>query len=167
MRRAVTSRPSTAWSGSPTRSSTRAAARGRRAAHRPGGGDGSRSRERVLDQPRRPLVRAHRAPHGIGHPEIDPFFASMRTDLTVQVHDKASYEQYVYGSAEVVGLMCLAVFLNAERRPGEAVVHATDTVVRGARGSGPPSRRSTSSATCAPTTRTWAGATSPGSPRPS
>lgn len=73
---------------------------------------------------------------GIGHPEIDPFFASMRMDLTVQVHDKASYEQYVYGSAEVVGLMCLAVFLNAGRRPGEPVVRASDAVVHGARGLG-------------------------------
>jgi len=73
---------------------------------------------------------------GIGHAEIDPFFASMRMDLTVQVHDKASYEQYVYGSAEVVGLMCLAVFLNAGRRPGEPVVRADAPVVRGAQGLG-------------------------------
>jgi phytoene synthase len=35
----------------------------------------------------------------------------MRTDLTVAVHDRASFERYVYGSAEVVGLMCLRVFL--------------------------------------------------------
>ena len=56
---------------------------------------------------------------GIGHPEIDPFFASMRMDLTVVVHDQESYERYVYGSAEVIGLMCLAVFLDAARRPGE------------------------------------------------
>jgi 15-cis-phytoene synthase len=73
---------------------------------------------------------------GIGHVEIDPFFTSMRMDLTVQVHDKASYEQYVYGSAEVVGLMCLAVFLNADRRPGEPVVRASDAVAHGARGLG-------------------------------
>ena len=50
---------------------------------------------------------------GIGHAEIDPFFASMRMDLTVRVHDRDSYERYVFGSAEVVGLMCLAVFLDA------------------------------------------------------
>ncbi|WP_336706680.1 phytoene/squalene synthase family protein [Oerskovia sp. USHLN155] len=73
---------------------------------------------------------------GIGHAEIDPFFASMRMDLTVQVHDKASYEQYVHGSAEVVGLMCLAVFLNAGRRPGEPVVRADAAVLRGAQGLG-------------------------------
>lgn len=58
---------------------------------------------------------------GIGHDELDPFFASMRTDLTVRVHNRASYEAYVHGSAEVVGLMCLAVFLNADGAPGEPV----------------------------------------------
>lgn len=39
-----------------------------------------------------------------------PFFASMRADLTVTEHDPDSFEEYVYGSAEVVGLMCLHVF---------------------------------------------------------
>jgi phytoene synthase len=39
------------------------------------------------------------------------FFDSMRTDLTVTHHDQASFERYVYGSAEVVGLMCLSAFL--------------------------------------------------------
>lgn len=49
----------------------------------------------------------------IGADLIDPFFASMRTDLTVASHDDASHDSYVYGSAEVVGLMCLQVFVNA------------------------------------------------------
>jgi phytoene synthase len=40
-----------------------------------------------------------------------PFFASMRTDLTATEHDAASFDLYVYGSAEVVGLMCLRAFL--------------------------------------------------------
>lgn len=56
---------------------------------------------------------------GIGAAELDPFFASMRMDLTVVVHDRNSYERYVYGSAEVVGLMCLAVFLDSARRSGK------------------------------------------------
>lgn len=43
-----------------------------------------------------------------------PFFASMRADCTQAEHDEASFETYVFGSAEVVGLMCLRVFL-AER----------------------------------------------------
>ncbi|MDT0164088.1 squalene/phytoene synthase family protein [Actinotalea sp. AC32] len=43
-----------------------------------------------------------------------PFFASMRMDLDTSVHDEESFRRYVYGSAEVVGLMCLRVFLRAE-----------------------------------------------------
>ncbi|MDO5635278.1 MAG: squalene/phytoene synthase family protein [Micrococcus sp.] len=39
-----------------------------------------------------------------------PFFASMRADLQVTDHDAASLQDYIYGSAEVVGLMCLQVF---------------------------------------------------------
>ncbi|AZC14259.1 MULTISPECIES: squalene/phytoene synthase family protein [unclassified Microbacterium] len=50
----------------------------------------------------------------IGADLIAPFFQSMRTDLTVANHDDASHDSYVYGSAEVVGLMCLHVFVNAD-----------------------------------------------------
>jgi len=50
---------------------------------------------------------------GIGEPLIGPFFDSMRTDLLRARHDAASHDAYVYGSAEVVGLMCLQVFVNA------------------------------------------------------
>lgn len=50
---------------------------------------------------------------GIDEDLIAPFFASMRTDLDTAAHDDASHDAYVYGSAEVVGLMCLQVFLNA------------------------------------------------------
>jgi len=39
-----------------------------------------------------------------------PFFASMRRDLEPVAFDEASLAEYVYGSAEVVGLMCLRVF---------------------------------------------------------
>jgi 15-cis-phytoene synthase len=48
---------------------------------------------------------------GIGTELVRPFFDSMRTDLAVTVHDAASLQRYVYGSAEVVGLMCLRVFV--------------------------------------------------------
>lgn len=44
------------------------------------------------------------------------FFASMRMDLTVSVHTQASLATYIYGSAEVVGLACLQVFLGAAGR---------------------------------------------------
>lgn len=39
-----------------------------------------------------------------------PFFAAMRTDLDTTEHDAQSLRRYIYGSAEVVGLMCLRVF---------------------------------------------------------
>jgi 15-cis-phytoene synthase len=48
---------------------------------------------------------------GIGADLVEPFFASMRADLSVHEHDPGSFERYVYGSAEVVGLMCLKAFL--------------------------------------------------------
>ncbi|GLJ78962.1 phytoene/squalene synthase family protein [Microbacterium imperiale] len=50
---------------------------------------------------------------GIGPDLVRPFFASMRTDLDVTAHDATSHDSYVYGSAEVVGLMCLQTFVNA------------------------------------------------------
>lgn len=48
---------------------------------------------------------------GIGPELTAPFFASMRADCERSEHDSGSFETYVYGSAEVVGLMCLRVFL--------------------------------------------------------
>lgn len=48
---------------------------------------------------------------GISAELIDPFFASMQMDLERGVHTQESFDRYVYGSAEVVGLMCLRVFL--------------------------------------------------------
>jgi phytoene synthase len=50
---------------------------------------------------------------GIGEDLVRPFFASMRSDLSITSHDRASHDAYVYGSAEVVGLMCVQVFVNA------------------------------------------------------
>ncbi|HEV7950814.1 MAG TPA: phytoene/squalene synthase family protein [Glaciihabitans sp.] len=49
---------------------------------------------------------------GFGAELTRPFFESMRTDLSATVHDQESFDLYVYGSAEVVGLMCLAAFLH-------------------------------------------------------
>jgi phytoene synthase len=48
---------------------------------------------------------------GFGTEYTAPFFESMRTDLTATEHDAESFDRYVYGSAEVVGLMCLRAFL--------------------------------------------------------
>lgn len=40
-----------------------------------------------------------------------PFFASMRMDLAPVEYDQERFERYIYGSAEVVGLMCLRAFM--------------------------------------------------------
>lgn len=61
---------------------------------------------------------------GITGDLIEPFFASMRTDLdtpdqtraSVRGFDEDDHRTYVYGSAEVVGLMCLKVFLCDQSR---------------------------------------------------
>jgi len=52
---------------------------------------------------------------GIAKDIVEPFFYSMRQDLTEKEHDQASFEKYVYGSAEVVGLMCLQVFMSEDK----------------------------------------------------
>lgn len=49
---------------------------------------------------------------GFGRELTAPFFASMRADLDVSEHDPESLETYIYGSAEVIGLMCLEVFMD-------------------------------------------------------
>ncbi|MFC5088227.1 phytoene/squalene synthase family protein [Corynebacterium aquatimens] len=48
---------------------------------------------------------------------IQAFFASMRRDLDPTDHDEHSFDCYVYGSAEVIGLMCLNVFFAGEVVP--------------------------------------------------
>lgn len=48
---------------------------------------------------------------GFGAELTRPFFASMRRDLDPVDFSADELSAYVYGSAEVVGLMCLAVFL--------------------------------------------------------
>ena len=56
-------------------------------------------------------------PCGIDRDLIDPFLDSMRADLDTVVHSTESFNRYVYGSAEVVGLMCLRAFLVDEPDP--------------------------------------------------
>ena len=50
--------------------------------------------------------------YGVGKELIEPFFNSMEEDLDTSSHNVQSYTEYIYGSAEVVGLMCLKVFCN-------------------------------------------------------
>lgn len=55
---------------------------------------------------------AHR--FGIDSDLIKPFFDSMRMDLAPTEFNNKTYSDYIYGSAEVVGLMCLRVITNNE-----------------------------------------------------
>lgn len=48
---------------------------------------------------------------------IDSFMKSMRLDLTKKEYQtKAEYNEYIYGSADVVGLMCLKVFVKGDTK---------------------------------------------------
>ena len=46
----------------------------------------------------------------IEHDLIDAFLKSMEMDLYKHKYEASGYEKYIYGSAEVVGLMCLRIF---------------------------------------------------------
>lgn len=54
--------------------------------------------------------------YGIDHKLIDAFFCSMEMDLDKKAYDCEGYKEYIYGSAEVVGLMCLYVFCQGEKK---------------------------------------------------
>lgn len=61
---------------------------------------------------------------GIGRDTVEPFFASMRRDLSPVDFTQEELDLYIYGSAEVVGVMCLHVFLcSATDAPPAALVH--------------------------------------------
>ena len=47
---------------------------------------------------------------------IRAFLDSMRMDLTMKSFSEQEYKNYIYGSAEVVGLMCLKVFCDNEEK---------------------------------------------------
>ena len=46
---------------------------------------------------------------------VDSFFQSMEMDLEKTEYDSKGYKEYIYGSAEVVGLMCLYVFCEGKK----------------------------------------------------
>lgn len=69
---------------------------------------------------------------GITKDIVEPFYTSMRMDLSDRVYTQESFEAYIYGSAEVVGLMCLAVFVR-DNKPSAADAHI---LVAGARALG-------------------------------
>lgn len=51
---------------------------------------------------------------GIERSLIEAFLDSMEMDLHQDRHGQKSYDEYIYGSAEVVGLMCLRVFCEGD-----------------------------------------------------
>ncbi len=53
--------------------------------------------------------------YGINLELIRSFFRSMESDLTIRSYDRQGYKEYIYGSAEVVGLMCLYVFCEGKQ----------------------------------------------------
>jgi len=52
---------------------------------------------------------------------IHAFFNSMEMDLDQKQYNNNDYSDYIYGSAEVVGLMCLYVFIEGDKNQYEAL----------------------------------------------
>ena len=52
----------------------------------------------------------------IGFDLIEAFLKSMEMDLDKTSYTDESYKEYIYGSAEVVGLMCLRVFCEGDKK---------------------------------------------------
>lgn len=51
----------------------------------------------------------------LSHDLIESFFKSMEMDIGNTTYSSDSYKEYIYGSAEVVGLMCLCVFCEGNK----------------------------------------------------
>lgn len=60
----------------------------------------------------------------IDHALINAFFRSMAMDLETSAYNDSTYSEYIYGSAEVVGLMCLYVFCDGDRKTYESLAPA-------------------------------------------
>lgn len=52
--------------------------------------------------------------YGIHRKLIEAFLHSMEMDLDFKTYNDSKYHEYIYGSAEVVGLMCLKVFCEGD-----------------------------------------------------
>lgn len=46
---------------------------------------------------------------------VEAFLLSMKMDLEATQYNQEKFAQYIYGSAEVVGLMCLHIFVNGDK----------------------------------------------------
>ncbi len=45
---------------------------------------------------------------------VEAFWKSMEMDIDTSKYEEESYKEYIYGSAEVIGLMCLMIFCNGD-----------------------------------------------------
>lgn len=61
--------------------------------------------------------------YGIEPALIEAFLDSMEMDLEKKIFNKSLYDQYIFGSAEVVGLMCLQVFCHDKAADFETLKH--------------------------------------------
>jgi 15-cis-phytoene synthase len=64
-----------------------------------------------------PIIHAYQMvvkQYNIDNHLTEAFFNSMEMDLHKIDYNHANYNEYIYGSAEVVGLMCLKVFVNGD-----------------------------------------------------
>lgn len=52
---------------------------------------------------------------------IEAFLKSMEMDLDFKTYNDSRYHEYIYGSAEVVGLMCLKVFCEGDQKLYESL----------------------------------------------
>jgi 15-cis-phytoene synthase len=52
---------------------------------------------------------------------IEAFLKSMEMDLDFKTYNDSRYHEYIYGSAEVVGLMCLKVFCEGDQKEYESL----------------------------------------------
>lgn len=62
--------------------------------------------------------------YGLEREHVDLFLRSMEWDLDRLRYDRADYDAYIVGSAEVVGLMCLKVFVHGDKDQYERLLPA-------------------------------------------
>ncbi|MFY0591865.1 MAG: phytoene/squalene synthase family protein [Roseivirga sp.] len=66
--------------------------------------------------------------YNLDHELIEAFLRSMEMDLQETVYDQAGYEEYIYGSAEVIGLMCLKIFCEGDEHSYQSLLPAAKSL---------------------------------------
>ncbi len=66
--------------------------------------------------------------YGVERKLIEAFFKSMEADLSKASYDAEGYAAYIYGSAEVVGLMCLYIFCDGDKAAYEKLKPAAQSL---------------------------------------